>query len=445
MSLLITGDTRRPPPRSYTVRVGIAVIGVIALVIAFAYLKPQPLMPGGQTVKALFTDSSGIGVVGDEVRIAGTPVGKITDRERQGDAALVTMELDRGVSEVHSDATAELRPHLAFEGTAYVDLRPGSPGAPALDQTIPLDKTSVYVPLDEVLRTFNPRSRQAIQQLSAYAASVLQGEGQIGLQQTLHGAPELTRTLALAAGAARGPSGNDLDGAVSGLSQTAAAVAARSSQLEPLLRDANTTLDAVETGSGKPLGDTLARLPGTLEALDSGGRSLDQIVARLDPLARQLHPGLAALPGTLHKLRPLVRRAGPALRDAQPGIGDLRTTLASGARATPASAELLAAVNPILSLLNDSLIPALKKDTTELHIPAYLAFLNLFEGGGGASRPFQTQANQIPGLTTGVGHFMRFGFNFFTGVGLPLPPCVLLATANPALAAALASVGGCKS
>ena len=43
------------------------------------------------------------------------------------------------------------------------------------------------------------------------------------------------------------------------------------------------------------------------------------------------------------------------------------------------------------------------------------------------------------------GHFMRFGLRFLTGVGLPLPPCSLLAVVSPAVAAALETAGGCTS
>ena len=74
-------------------------------------------------------------------------------------------------------------------------------------------------------------------------------------------------------------------------------------------------------------------------------------------------------------------------------------------------------------------------------MPAYLSFLNLFEGGGGASRPFQTLA-QNP---RGAGHFMRFGFRFLTGAGAPLPPCALLRRADPQLADQLAQAGGCTT
>jgi phospholipid/cholesterol/gamma-HCH transport system substrate-binding protein len=221
------------------------------------------------------------------------------------------------------------------------------------------------------------------------------------------------------------------------MSRTAQSVAARKEQLVPMLRSADATLAAIDADAGRPLDDSLAALPGTLESADRGGRALEGLVARLDPLSAELRPGLRALGPTLTRLQPLVRRAGPALRRARPLISDARGLLTAGSAAAPDTKRLLAALDPSLKLLDESLLPALHAPTAELDIPAYVSFLNLFGGGGGASRPFQTGA---PGSS---GHFMRFGLRFITGVGAPLPPCSAIAAINPALAAALSAAGGC--
>jgi hypothetical protein len=88
-----------------------------------------------------------------------------------------------------------------------------------------------------------------------------------------------------------------------------------------------------------------------------------------------------------------------------------------------------------VGIYTNGLLDALERPTS-LGTPAYLAFLGLFAGGGGASRPYTT--------TPAAGHFMRFGFRFLTGVGQPLPPCSLLAKANAQVAAAVAENGGCQ-
>jgi virulence factor Mce-like protein len=415
--------------------IGVAAIAAVVAVIAVGIFKPNPFA-SYEVVRAQFSSAAGIGVVGSDVRMAGTKVGDITATQRLGNDALLTLQLDHSAGTIHADATAELRPHLAFEGTAYVDLNPGSRGAPPLHGgTIPLSQTRVYVPLDEALRVFNPPTRLATQATARELRPVLTGAGRAGLQRTLHGAPALTSTLAPAALAAQGPHGTELAGALDGLSRTFAALASREAQLVPLTRAAARTFAALNPDAGTRLDRTLAELPPALEQLNLGGEALDGIVARLDPLAHDLLPGLHALARTLDDALPLVRGLGPALTHSTPLIADLRAALRAGATAVPAARVLLTNLEPSLQLLERSLLPALHAPTKKLHIPAYLSFINMFEGGGGASQPFQT----------GLGHAMRFGARFFTGIGAPLPPCTLLAQVSAALAQAVQNAGGCSS
>ncbi|MDX6582784.1 MAG: phospholipid/cholesterol/gamma-HCH transport system substrate-binding protein [Solirubrobacterales bacterium] len=413
---------------------------VAAVLIAYTGLNP---FDGRQTVRAEFADASGIGVVGQDVRMAGVPVGEITGVERDGDAALVTMKIDGDAGKVGADATAELRPNLPFEGTAHVELRPGSPeAAPLGEATIAVDRTRSYVPVDEALRTFDSDVREAVPAIAAGSAATLDGAGSAGLRRALRESPALLDDLAPAAAAAGGSHGTELAGAVRNLAATSDELAARSDRLAPLLDSADRTLAAIERDGSAPLDSNLAELPETLVRLRDGGAALETLVARLDPLARELQPGLDALAPTLAEATPLLARSGPVLAATTPLIGDLRAALRSGAAGAEPARSVLAALDPTLEVLDRSLLPALHRNTDELGIPAYVSFLNLFGGGGGASAPFQTGAETTP-LTPETGHFMRFGLRFLTGAGLPLPPCALLARADSSLAAQLSKAGGC--
>jgi len=422
---------------------GLLVLLAIAALIALAYLKPS--FSSGQRVRMMFANVQGLGVVDRDVEVAGTPVGQIASVERRGDHALVTVSIQPGIV-VHRDATAQLRPHLPFEGTAYIDLFPGSAGSPRLgDAILPLSHTSVYVPLFHALSVFEPQIRRATRADADLLAQTLSGQGVGGIRETLRGAPALTATLAPAAAAAQGPHGTELAGAIRGLAQTVAGFDEHQSQLEPLVRQAGVTLGALGTQSTAPLRASLLALPGMLSALDSGSRALDGIVRRLTPLAAQLSPGLAALGPTLSQTDPLLVAAAPTLRQAPPLLLRLRAALGSGAAGSPAAIGLLGTLAPSLQLLRSSLLPALLAPTAHLGVPAYLSFITLFEGGGGASAPFQTPAEASAPGQTGVGHFMRFGARFFTGLGAPLPPCTLLEKVSQQLAATLASQGICQS
>jgi len=86
-------------------------------------------------VWATFDSVQGLGTIDRDVRVAGVNVGKIGAVKREGDDAKVELVLNDDI-EVHSDARAALRPHTLFEGTAFVDLSPGSPSAPLLSDGV---------------------------------------------------------------------------------------------------------------------------------------------------------------------------------------------------------------------------------------------------------------------------------------------------------------------
>ena len=59
------------------------------------------------------------------------------------DTAIVTMEIDDKGLPLHKDATAKIRPRIFLEGNFFVDLQPGTPSTPTLDDgdTIPVTQT----------------------------------------------------------------------------------------------------------------------------------------------------------------------------------------------------------------------------------------------------------------------------------------------------------------
>jgi hypothetical protein len=126
---------------------------------------------------------------------------------------------------------------------------------------------------------------------------------------------------------------------------------------------------------------------------------------------------------------------------AGPLTASLRGTLRRAAALTPDARGMLRDASPTLATLDGSLLPALAKRTPTLHLPAYLAFLNMFAGGGGASRAFEP-AGSSP-LQQGVGHFMRFGIRFLTGIGVPVPPCGDVGAFSPQLRDLLAPLELC--
>ena len=112
--------------------------------VFFGFTKHMPFTHGFR-VKAVFESSNSIRK-NSPVRIAGVNVGKVTKIEGKpgSDAAVVTMEInDKGLP-IHKDATMKIRPRIFLEGNFFVDVSPGTPSAPTIDDgdTIPITQTS---------------------------------------------------------------------------------------------------------------------------------------------------------------------------------------------------------------------------------------------------------------------------------------------------------------
>jgi ABC-type transporter Mla subunit MlaD len=410
----------------------LVVLGALAAVF-LAVQRPDPFS-GDRTVRALFADAAGIAPVGAEVRMAGTAVGRITGRERQGDAALVTMTVQDEAGALHRDATAELRPRLMFEGTAYVELTAGSPGEPLLgDATLPLANTRVAVSLADTFDLLGPAPAQALHADARELRRTLSPAARASLRGTLALAPGLLRDAADTSEAALGPHGNDLAEAVRGAARVAGAVAERRDDLVPLAASAARTAAAPEAG---PLAAAIDRLPAAVAGLRDGGRSLATTVQRLHTLADAAVPGARRLAPTLQTVRPLLREALPVVHAARPFVADADAALRWARTAAGPAEGAIDAVTPALAVLTGGLLSALERKTS-LGTPAYIAFMGLFAGGGGASRPFSDDGRLS-------GHFMRFGFRFLSGAGSPAPPCTLLESASAPLADAVNAIGGCQ-
>jgi ABC-type transporter Mla subunit MlaD len=413
-------------------------LGALTLLVAVAavwllYTKPNPFA-STETVRAVFTDADGIAPIGADVRVAGVPVGHVTGVSRYGSDALVTMTLGSSAGIVRRDAQASLRPRLMFEGTAYVQLTLGSPGSAALGhRTLPVSQTSTYVPLADVMSVLTPRFRTDVHTLASVTASLSTGDTPAEIRNTLSAAPALTSNAAVISRAAQGPSGTDLGVAVRSLSSVSAAAASESPALGSMLGSAADTFAAATTDDGAPLGTAIDQLPSTVDSLQSGAGAASAITQRAGTLVDDLEPSAGELTPTINLVRPLLRQAVPVADALSP---DLRSALVAIKGAAAGASPALGAVKalePTLDIFHNTLIAALQKQT-DLGDPAYLAFLGLFAGGGGASAPYGVD---------GEGHFMRFGLRFLTGAGLPLPQCTLLEQAAPTLASLLESFGGC--
>ena len=81
------------------------------------------------------------------------------------------MEIDEKGLPIHKDATLKIRPRIFLEGNFFVDLTPGTPSAPTLDDgdTIPVTQTATPVQLDQVLTALQSDTREDLQKTARRA------------------------------------------------------------------------------------------------------------------------------------------------------------------------------------------------------------------------------------------------------------------------------------
>src|SRR5919109_706111 len=158
---------RRFQGRVSTVRAGTLTILVLIVAVFLAFTKSLPWQQPFE-FSAVFQTGNNLRL-DSPVRIAGVNVGEVTAVERAKDSDLVkvTMTLEDTGQPIHTDATATIRSRIFLEGNFFVDLRPGTPSAPTLEDggTLPATQTATPVQLDQLLTALQTNDRRYLQDL----------------------------------------------------------------------------------------------------------------------------------------------------------------------------------------------------------------------------------------------------------------------------------------
>jgi len=173
--------------------VSLAVTGMLVIIMGGLSFGSQ------QKYHAIFTSASEL-TSGDQVRIAGVVVGKVTKVEfYHRTQAKVTFEVEDGVS-LTKASTANVR-FLNLIGDRYMSLSQGAEGAARLKpgDTMPVDHTTPALNLTALFNGFQPLFSalrpEDVNKLSLNLVKVLQGEGGT-VQELLANTASLTDTLA---------------------------------------------------------------------------------------------------------------------------------------------------------------------------------------------------------------------------------------------------------
>lgn len=360
--------------RRHQPRVSNFVAGAVAAVVILAvcYLVFGGGLPFGSapfTLKAAFTVETQLHL-GSPVRVAGVNVGTVTAVRRvagNSTAAVATMSIQQNGLPIHADATADIRPRLFLEGNFYVDLHPGTPGAPTVSSgaTLPASQTTGPVQLDRVLSSLRSNTRADLQTLLQGLGQSFNGRPTAAQDATqdpsvqgLTAGQALNRSLNYAAGAFKastivnaallGSQPHDLSGVVAGSAHTFSALASVQNRLEDLVRTFNATMGALAARQND-LSSTISLLPPFLRAAESAFGPLQasfgptqRFAKALTPSVKQTAPTITAgLPWLAQSAQLLsAQELGGLLNSLTPAIQGTSSTLISAKALLNGSNEL---------------------------------------------------------------------------------------------------------
>ncbi|GAA5162840.1 virulence factor Mce family protein [Pseudonocardia eucalypti] len=234
--------TRIPRFREFnvlaTALVGLGIIG-LALVVAFTY----PTLPfvRGTTYKALFTEAGGL-KTGDEVRVAGTAVGKVIDMDLVGNRVQVSFTAGR--SRLGTSTTAAIKTGTLL-GKRYLGITPGPGPVMSGGDTIPVEHTlapySITSSIENVTQQIHDFDKTKLEAALNSFSGAFQDTPE-NFKATFANVKALSQTL------------NTRDQALRELLAHANAVsavfAARTGDFQRLLRDGNLLLDELQRRKG---------------------------------------------------------------------------------------------------------------------------------------------------------------------------------------------------
>ena len=317
--------------RSNPVRAGAITIVVIAIVVYFGFTKHIPFTHGFR-LNAVFNNAINIRPK-SPVRIAGVDVGKVSSIRREGNAGLVSMEIESAGLPLHEDATAKIRPRLFLEGNFFVELQPGSPSAKTVSSgyTIPLSQTSDPVQVDQLLDALNTDTRSNLQEVLVEFGKALEQKptaAQDAIQDPevrgLNGAQAFNRAVlraydalpgtALVNQALGGTSRTDISKLIASAEKVTAKLDEHENELGEWVDNFNTFLHNLAAQSGH-LGQAVAELPGALHSIHRTFTALSASFPALRSFAKGIIPGIKQWPETVTASEPWIEQsdklAGP--------------------------------------------------------------------------------------------------------------------------------------
>lgn len=392
---------------SRSMRAGVIVLTLLILVVYLTF-KAQTGLPFAPTttVRALVENVHSLRA-NDDVRRLSKRIGRVSaiayDGDRSGGVAEVTMAIDGDV-EVYRDAHAEIWDVSAL-ATKFVELDLGTAAAgPLGDRPIPAARTVGSADLYQLLDVLDKPTRDAATRVVRELGGGSAGHGK-DLQDALTNAPDLLADLGTVSRALAAKE-TGLPDLLRDVDQLAGRFRDRQQELAALVDRSARTMRAVSVDGGRPLADTLGRLPSTLDSARGMLDAARQPLADTASAMRELEPGAGALARSETDLRgvlvggvPVAGKVPGVARQAEPVVEDLTRTLAD---ARPLAPPLRAAIGDLLTPLR--VLAPYAPEIGQLFVRGHS-----FVSEGPADGIRYARLGLAPGLATATGGLLASG------------------------------------
>jgi virulence factor Mce-like protein len=215
--------------------------------------------------------------------------------------AELTLQLNKSDGNVPVDSTVSIRPRSVL-GLKYVDIEKGTSQKLIPDGgTLPIGHTQVPVQFDDVFKTFDPKTRTAIQQDLVGFGDTLTGRGS-ALNDTIASLPQLLTHLEPVARYLADPN-TELTRLFNSLENFMGAVAPVAQTNARLFTDMATTFEAISRDPNA-LESTIAQSPSTLSVSTDSLKVQQPFLVDLTTLGTALTPASASLKTALPDINP---------------------------------------------------------------------------------------------------------------------------------------------
>ncbi len=299
-----------------------------------------PLQPQGYRINAQFPEATQLAQEA-EVRISGVKVGKVRRVQPDDKTGLTdtVLEIDSRYAPLAKDTRAILRQKTLL-GETYVELAPGSKSSGTIPDggDLPEGQVADTVQLDEILRTFDPKTRERFSVWLDQQGRASLGNGEAindalgNLTPFAENTDDVLKVLRV--------QGKATSKLIRNTGVVFGALSERQGQLRSLIRNSNTVWSTTARRNTQ-LADTFRVLPTflresrtTTTRLTKFAHDTNPLIDQLRPAARQLSPTLQDLNAVSPDLKSLFHNLAPLVKVSKPGL--------------PAASEALNNTRPVL-------------------------------------------------------------------------------------------------